>query len=93
MSGLVESATAIMSASERRLEIAAHNVANISTPGYKRKVAFQSLLGADALSALSPEILEHSDIGQGKLTPTGNPLDLAISGSGFFVLRDGDAFV
>lgn len=94
MSGLMEAATAILGASERRVEVAAHNVSNVSTPGYKRRVGFQQVLDArqDGVAALpAPStVAEVSDLKQGALTATGNPLDLAISGDGFFRLRDGD---
>jgi flagellar basal-body rod protein FlgF len=99
MSGLVESATAILSASERRLEVAAHNVANITTPGFKRQVGFSQLLapassGAEAAArSMLTELAVRRDFTQGKLTPTSNPLDIAISGTGFFQLRAGEAIV
>jgi flagellar basal-body rod protein FlgG len=94
MSGLIESAAAILSSSERRLEVAAHNVSNISTAGYKRQLSF-----ADAIQSgvpgttTSSELRVRRDLRQGALTQTGNPLDLAISGAGFFQLRAGDALI
>ena len=91
MAGLFESATAIMSASERRLEIAAQNVANISTPGYKRLVGFAELLGGRSVDGGAlPTLLERADASQGKLSATGNPLDLAIGGDGYFPVRLGE---
>lgn len=94
MSGLIESATAILSASERRLEITAHNVANISTPGFKRQSGFSQILAARGqIGQMPPEVAVHRDFSQGKLRETGNPLDLAISGSGFFQLRAGDRLI
>lgn len=90
MSGLVESASAILRASERRLESASQNVANITTPGYKRQVSFMEMvaLRADAADAM-PTIRLRPDMAQGKLSATGGPLDIAISGEGFFAVRDG----
>ncbi|WP_448661568.1 flagellar hook-basal body protein [Sphingomonas sp. CJ20] len=94
MSGLVEAATAILSASARKLEVAAHNVANISTPGFKRKVGFSQLLRAeDGSSAPSSEVMVQRSFAQGNLTETRNSFDLAISGEGFFALRAGDRVV
>ncbi len=90
MSGLIESAAAILSASESRLEVAAHNVSNSSTPGFKRQIGFSQLLatrGAD----IAQQVAVRRDFAQGKLSPSGNPLDIAVSGSGFFQLRAGDA--
>lgn len=102
MSGLVESATAIMRMAERRLDVVAHNVANIATPGYKRRIGFADIV-ANALAGRAaggtgrptadalPELTIRSDGEQGKLQDTGDPFDLAISGPGYFRLRAGDA--
>lgn len=91
MSGLIESAAAILGASERRLEVAAHNVANISTPGFKRGIAFSRLVPSNvADTAGTSEIAVRRDFAQGTLNGTGNPLDLAISGPGLFQLRTPD---
>lgn len=40
-----------------------------------------------------PERLLSVDLSQGKLIPSGNPFDVAISGPGFLRLRDGDETV
>lgn len=90
MSGLVEAATAILGSAERRLEIAAHNVANVSTPGFKRQISFAQLLAPAGASDAEPEIAVQRNFAQGKLSETRNPFDLAISGAGFFQLRAGD---
>ena len=71
MSGLVEAATAILSASERKLEVAAHNVANVSTPGFKRQIGFSQLLQASGNDAMPlPEVAVRRNFAQGKLTET-----------------------
>lgn len=89
MSGLIEAATRIMCASERRLDIVAQNVANISTPGFKRLINFQPAQTNTGLSDIDRALLVASmaDPSQGRLVKTGNPLDLALSGSGFFELQ------
>lgn len=94
MSGLVGAATAILRASERRLEAVSANVANATTPAYKRQVGFADLVSrssADAIGTLT--VHTRPDLTQGKLNATGNPLDLAVSGTGFFQLRDGTDLV
>lgn len=90
MSGLVESATAILGASEKRLEVAARNVANVSTPGYKRSGGFSQILASAGAANAVSRIVEHSDFTQGKLISSKNPLDLAVNGDGFFRVRAGD---
>lgn len=91
MSGLVESATAIMSVSERRLETIANNVSNLTTPGFRRQASFVEALGDGAADGSGEFALRtRSDMTPGRLRETGNPLDLAINGAGFFRLRAGD---
>lgn len=90
MSDLIESARAILSASERRMEATANNVANITTPGFKTQKLYSEVFSEQ--SSLAPKKSEYgrADMTQGKLSKTGNPLDLAIGGSGFFRLMDAD---
>lgn len=60
-------------------------------PGYKTQRAFSNLV-TDNISEISdtdPSSL-GTDFAAGKLEKTGNPFDLAISGSGFFVVRSGN---
>jgi flagellar basal-body rod protein FlgF/flagellar basal-body rod protein FlgG len=63
-----------------------NNVANASTPGFRaeRPVAsFQSHLGGTG----QPVALDLKD---GPLSTTGNPLDVALRGTGFFQVAHGD---
>jgi flagellar basal-body rod protein FlgF len=76
------------------LDTAAGNLANAQTPGYRaEREYFRSMfLGPDALdSQLGRTVNNFGLLGgdrlsmsQGALTATGNPLDLAIEGDGFF---------
>lgn len=93
MSGLIDSASAVMSASQRRLEVTAENVANVSTAGYKRQATFAAMIAhGNADGAVAPTSV-RTDLSQGELRQTGNPLDIAISGTGFFQLRDGQNLI
>ncbi len=73
------------------LEMLANNISNANTTGYKADREFYSLYAsADAQAggdfATLPVIERNwTDFAQGTLTVTGNPLDLALSGKGFFV--------
>jgi flagellar basal-body rod protein FlgF/flagellar basal-body rod protein FlgG len=79
------------------LDTAAANLANAQTPGYRaEREYFRSvLLGPDALdSQLGRTVNNFGLLGgdrlsmaQGALTATGNPLDLAIEGEGFFQVQ------
>ncbi|HTH43262.1 MAG TPA: flagellar hook basal-body protein [Terracidiphilus sp.] len=84
-------------ARNQALDTAAANLANAQTPGYRaEREYFRSvLLGPDALdSQLGRTVNNYGLLGgdelsmkQGSLQPTGNPLDLAIEGSGFFQVQ------
>ena len=79
------------------LDTAAANLANAQTPGYRaEREYFRSvLLGPDALdSQLGRTVNNYGLLGgdqlsliQGELQQTGNPLDLAIEGQGFFLIQ------
>jgi flagellar basal-body rod protein FlgF len=79
-------------------EVLANNLANALTPGYKRdKVSFQAVLeqaarpGSPATLPGGPSyttaINSRSDMRPGAMDQTGNPLDLAIAGDGFFAVQ------
>jgi flagellar basal-body rod protein FlgF len=72
------------------LDLLANNVANASTGGYKADREFYSLYVApeaaanDSLATMPVIERPWVDHSQGNLHTTGNPLDVAISGKGFF---------
>lgn len=78
------------------LDMLANNLANSETGGYKIDREFYSLYVApEAAGADSPvamPVIERAwtDFSQGTIRPTGNPLDFALSGKGFFAV-DGPA--
>lgn len=83
-----------MNAMIREQERVANNLANINTVGYKRDRTFTQTLdqytdieGAPRSDRLS---VQWADLTQGALESTGNPLDVAIDGEGFFVFSDDD---
>lgn len=91
-------ASAGLRAQSQALEVAAHNLSNINTPGFRgQQTTFESLLAvgrpvvSNALSLVTNNygVLEgtHLDLSEGNLANTGNPLDVAIQGSGFFAVQ------
>ncbi len=96
MDPLAISVASGMRARLESLEMLANNLANAATAGYKSDREFYSLYvapeasssaleGSGGAPATVPVIQDHwTDHQQGTLTPTGNPLDLALSGKGFF---------
>src|SRR3954464_14688291 len=77
-----------MRARMESLDLLANNVANDSTGGHKADREFYSLYAAPetADQGSTMPVIERPWTGltQGALQPTGNPLDVARSGSGFF---------
>jgi len=80
------------------LDTIANNLANVSTPGFRASHnSFRSVLATtndSPLSALNQDANEygylgatHLDTTQGALVPTGNELDLAIDGAGYFEVQ------
>lgn len=71
-----------MSAAQTRLDVAAENLANASNDGF-RKTRLRGFLRAAGIA-----MARERDTSQGALRRTGRDLDLAISGSGAFNVRD-----
>ncbi len=75
------SAAASLAMLERRQQVLANNLATVSTTGFKREQVIARMIG-DAVAATDTRV----DLAAGTLAPSGNPLDLAIEGDGFFVV-------
>src|ERR1700709_1835641 len=93
--GLIETAGAIISRAQQRVEVSGQNMANMATAGYKARRQFSDLIvdaGIDPQADAAPP-RTFTDFTPGKLQNTGNPLDLALSGSGFFTVRSCDAML
>ena len=80
MLGPIFSALTGLKSASQRLQNSANNVANINTAGFKKSDANS----ADIKSGGTRVNDVSKSNTQGALIPTGNPLDLAISGNGFF---------
>ena len=95
MPGLMESASAILASSERRVEAVSRNVSNASTAGYKKQVAFAQALerASEPFPAQVAATRFLTDFSQGRLRHTGKPLDLALHGPALLQLRAGDDLV
>jgi flagellar hook protein FlgE len=79
------------------LDVASNNLANASTTGFKSGSAlFQDIYAAGSATAPglgTAQQTTQQDFSEGNLQSTGNPLDLAIQGNGFFVVsKDGQNF-
>ncbi len=96
-SGYYAACTALV-ARTQALDTVANNIANASTVGFRaERNLFSSVLanaGGSSTSPLSPVINSYgilsgtmSDVSQGTLEKTGNDLDLAIEGKGYFTVQ------
>jgi flagellar basal-body rod protein FlgF len=78
----------------QQIEVTANNIANMSTPGYKT----QGILFLDYVTKpkdgqpinQSFDFATYRDLSAGSQLPTGNPLDMAISGDGYFAIQTKD---
>ncbi|SFE86197.1 flagellar basal-body rod protein FlgF [Sulfitobacter brevis] len=80
---------------ERSLNMTAHNLANASTAGYKAiHPIYESVADQGGTREISyvRDKGTYLDLADGALVPTGNPLDIALSGEGWmaFQLDNGD---
>jgi flagellar basal-body rod protein FlgF/flagellar basal-body rod protein FlgG len=91
-------ACAGLRAQSQALEVSAHNLANLNTIGFRgQQPSFQALLAV--ARPVVPNVLNlainnfgvlegtHLDRSAGNQENTGNPLDVAIEGDGFFVIQ------
>lgn len=81
----------------RRLDMISNNLANVNTPGYKRdKMSFEGLLAGAVNPPTVPQgttadpVLQKENVyidhASGPTSQSGNPLDVAIDGEGFFAV-------
>jgi flagellar basal-body rod protein FlgF len=75
------------------MDVVANNIANASTTGFKREgIAFDTLLYQNGTTVKTPtsfvyDRATYRDVSNGPIENTGNPLDLAIQGQGYFKVQ------
>lgn len=80
-------------AAEKRLDVVANNVANANTPGFRQqRVSFSSFMVATdgkrpAEKGFVGVAEGRVDLTPGAIATTGNPLDVALDGPGFFLVQ------
>jgi flagellar basal-body rod protein FlgF/flagellar basal-body rod protein FlgG len=97
-SGLYAAYTGLL-ARNQALDTAANNLANAGTIGFRaQRDYFRSVLAGDGSAVQASQVGDAVndygvlggdlvDQGQGAITATGNPLDLALNGPGFFAIQ------
>lgn len=77
-----------------QLATTTHNMANLQTPGFREMLSMFRAVPVDGASSDSRAFVVDSTPGAdwtpGSVSPTGNPLDVAIQDQGLFVVRRGD---
>jgi flagellar basal-body rod protein FlgF len=95
----LDSSRQAMQVQLRRHEVTANNLANVNTPGFKRELSMVTALEAPASGDAGPgaqsaprELLVEGrpNLAGGSLSATGNPLDVALAGEGFFQVQSPD---
>jgi flagellar basal-body rod protein FlgF len=100
LNGMIESSRGCLK-EEIRMDIISNNLANSTVIGFKKsRIAFQQILRQAELANVSiaaPQenptrllIDIQTDMSQGDIQSTGNPLDFAIFGKGFFKINTPD---
>lgn len=93
MSEITDQVSSSIDALTKEFEIIAHNLANVSTAGFKRRCnAFSQYIetreaGTETYSPGSIELNSLFDFSQGNIVETNRPLDFALYGKGFFVIE------
>jgi flagellar basal-body rod protein FlgF/flagellar basal-body rod protein FlgG len=92
--GIYAASTGLL-ARTQELDLAANNLANANTSGFRgQRVSFRtqmmtasSTVAARAVTSFGVLGDSRTDFAQGSLQSTGNPLDLALEGPGFFAIQ------
>jgi len=88
-----------LSAASTNLDVIGNNISNANTPGYKQSQAQFTDIFANSLNGAGSSNTQVGSgsrvstvahiFSQGNISPTNNPLDIAINGQGFFRMDDG----
>ncbi len=99
MDNTINIALSRLAAQQQAMDVVAGNLANASTPGYRaERTVFADWLvrepggaapAGDTALAFTQLRATYRDRAEGTLTHTGNPLDLALSGEGWFTVQTG----
>lgn len=94
MQDMISHVSNSIDAVSRSYQTTTHNLANVSTPGYKRQLTQFTTALAQAMDLKNPaqgptQLSSQTviDFTQGAMDQTHRPLDLALDGDGFFVVE------
>ena len=93
----IQSLVSNMQAQWQKHDVLANNLANLSTPGFKKddlavipgsaSAMVPNRMGGNILPLGDLAMVQWTDYSQGPLNETGRKLDVALNGSGFFVVQ------
>jgi flagellar basal-body rod protein FlgF len=78
---------------QKRLDTIAHNIANVNTAGFRaEEVSFSTILSRTGTTpvAFASTGQNYISLATGEISRSGNPLDLAVRGDGFFAVKTPD---
>jgi flagellar basal-body rod protein FlgF len=93
LSDIITQVSSSLDALTKEFEVITHNLANVSTAGYKRicnafsKVLESQEAGGQSYAPGTIELDSAFDFSQGNIEETSRPLDFALYGKGFFVVE------
>jgi len=67
----------------KSIDVLANNLANINSTGFKKQIPFQEYLNKND----EIQVKQTTDYAQGEVILSANPLDIAISGDGYFLIK------
>jgi len=91
LAGLAELAAVMMGGAQRRLDVTAENVTNMSTPAYRSRRVFAQIF--DLRQGLPTDVVALVGEGDAALKATGNQLDIATDVSATLMLRSGNSLI
>jgi len=91
LAGLAELAAVMMGAAQRRVDVTAENVTNMSTPSYRSRRVFSQIF--DLRQSLPTDVVALVAEGNPALKATGNALDIATDAGTTLMLRSPSGYV
>ncbi len=78
-----------MASNQKQLDSHANNLANTATTAYKRQTSFVHAMASTRRGSQGEQLKVETrvDYSQGDIKETGNPLDIALDGDGFFAVE------
>ena len=81
-----------LNVNQSALDAQTNNISNVNTVGYKSdKISFADLMYQNSIGKGASVASVSKDFTQGNLKKTNNPLDIAIQGTGYFIVKGSTA--